>query len=63
MIQTVSIPERWPYQDWLKGQSLLSHRQVDSIAATSVERANRAGRERPSAPVTSLAAEIAEKPA
>lgn len=60
-METVWALERWPYQDWLKVQSLLSPRQADSIAAMFVGRANRADKGKQSALETSLAVEIAEK--
>ena len=41
-MQTAWVLERWPYQDLLKVQSLLSHHQEGFIAAMFVERANRA---------------------
>lgn len=60
-MQTAWVLERWPYQDWLKVQSLLSPRQAGSIAVMFVERANRVDKGKQSALETSLAVEIAEK--
>lgn len=61
-MQTAWVLERWPYQDLLKVQSLLSHHQEGFIAAMFVERANRADKGKQNVLETSLAVEIAEKP-
>jgi len=61
-MQTAWVLVKWPYQDWRKVQSLLSPHQADSIAAMSVERANRVDKGKQNVLETSLAAEIAEKP-